>query len=116
MTNGEKKRYEGPELLRDILQRTMNGVMLHIANKERRSPMKGILKRLKNAEGMRDDEVQGEFWSWPKIGKCFCFFKFTNGKMRLIETSHVTKITERKAGNLVFEAKDGVFQIIMTGE
>ena len=78
--------------------------------------MNGILKRIEKAEGMRDDEVQGEFWSWPKIGKCFCFFKFTNGKMRLIETSPVTKITERKAGNLVFEAKDGVFQIIMTGE
>ena len=83
--------------------------------KERILLMNGILKRIEKAEGMRDDEVQGEFWSWPKIGKCFCFFKFTNGKMRLIETSHVIKITERRAGNLVFEAKDGVFQVILTG-
>ena len=77
--------------------------------------MLGMLKKLEHAENMRDDIVEGEFWSWPKIGKCFCFFKFTNGKMRLIETSHVTKITERRAGNLVFEAKDGVFQVILTG-
>ena len=78
--------------------------------------MKGILKRLEEAEGMRDDIVEGEFWSWPKVDKCFCFFKFTDGKMRIIETSHVTKITERSSGEVVFEAKDGVFQVTMTGK
>ena len=78
--------------------------------------MNGILKRLKKAEGMRDDMVEGEFWSWPKVGECFCFFKFFDGKMRIIETSHVTKIITRQAAEVVFEAKDGLFQVIMTGK
>jgi hypothetical protein len=82
---------------------------------ERILMMIGILKRLEHAENMRDDIVEGEFWSWPKIGKCFCFFKFTDGKMRIIETSHVTKIITRQAAEVVFEAKDGLFQVIMTG-
>ena len=78
--------------------------------------MNGLLKRLEKAEGMRDDEVYGEFWSWPKIGACFRFFKFTDGKMRIIETSFVTKITMRNAAEVVFEAKDGVFLVIMSGK
>ena len=77
--------------------------------------MKGVLKRLKNAEGMRDDIVEGEFWSWPKVNKCFCFFNFTDGKMRIIETALVTKIIMRDAAEVVFEVKDGVFQVTMTG-
>jgi hypothetical protein len=78
--------------------------------------MNGILKRLEKAEGMRDDMVEGEFWSWPKVGECFCFFKFSNDKMRIIETSHVTKIITRNAAEIVFAAKDGLFQVIMTGK
>ena len=77
--------------------------------------MNGILKRIKKAVGMRDDFVEGEFWSWPKVDKCFCFFKFSDGKMRIIETSVVTKIIMRDAAEVVFEAKDGVFQVILTG-
>ena len=39
--------------------------------------MYGILKRLENAENMRDDVVKGEFWSLPQSGKrilllCIC--------------------------------------------
>ena len=64
---------------------------------------------------MRDDIVEGEFWSWPKVDKCFCFFKFTDGKMRIIETSLVTKIIMRDAAEVVFEAKDGIFQVTHTG-
>ena len=78
--------------------------------------MNGTLKRLERAEGMRDDMVEGEFWSWPKVGDCFCFFKFSNDKMRIIETSHATKIITHNATEVVFEAKDGLFQVIMTGK
>ena len=78
--------------------------------------MNGILKRLERAEGMRDDMVEGEFWSWPKVGECFYFFKFSDGRMRMIETSHVTKIITCHAVEAVFETKDGLFQVIMTGE
>ena len=78
--------------------------------------MQGILKRLEKAEGMRDDVVEGEFWSWPKVGKGFCFFKFVDGKMRLIETSHVTSILKLFAEEVEFEVKDGRFKIIKTGE
>ena len=78
--------------------------------------MKGIFKRLEKAEGRRDDEVDGEFWSWPKVRACFRFFKFNDGKMRIIETSFVTKIIVCNAIEVVFEAKDGVFQVTMTSE
>ena len=71
--------------------------------------MHGILKRIKNAEGMRDDEVQGEFWSWPKIDKTFCFFKFSNGKMRLIETAKVTQILGEMTNRVEFQTLDGRF-------
>ena len=30
MTNEEKERYEGPELLRDILQRSLNGMKFRL--------------------------------------------------------------------------------------
>ena len=76
--------------------------------------MQGILKRLENAEAMRDDTVQGEFWSWPQVGKGFCFFKFVDGKMRLIETAHVTKILRKYAEEVEFEVKDGRFRVIKT--
>jgi hypothetical protein len=78
--------------------------------------MQGILKRLEKAEGMRDDVVEGEFWSWPQVGKGFCFFKFVDGKMRLIETSHVIKVLRKIAEEVEFEVKDGRFKIIKTGE
>jgi hypothetical protein len=78
--------------------------------------MEGILKRLEKAENMRNDSVQGEFWSWPKIGKGFCFFKFQNGKMRLIETSHVIKILNKNFNEVEFEAKYGRFKIIKTSD
>jgi hypothetical protein len=67
--------------------------------------MKGILRRLENAEAMRNDTVKGEFWSWPQVGKGFCFFKFANGKMRLIETAHVTRIIRKFAEEVEFEVK-----------
>ena len=73
--------------------------------------MIGILRRLKDAEAMRDDAVAGEFWSWPKVGKSFRLFKFSGGKMRLVETSHVKRITRREPGQIAFEAKDGIFQL-----
>jgi hypothetical protein len=78
--------------------------------------MKGILKRLEKAEGMRDDVVEGEFWSWPQAGKGFCFFKFVDGKMRLIETSHVTRILKKFTDEVEFEVKDGRFMIIKTAD
>jgi hypothetical protein len=78
--------------------------------------MQGILKRLENATNMRDDFVEGEFWSWPQVGKGFCFFKFINGKMRLIETSYVTKIYRKFPEEVEFEVVDGRFKIIKTGE
>ena len=73
--------------------------------------MIGILRRLKDAEAMRDDAVKGEFWTWPAVGKSFRLFKFSGGKMRLIETSHVKRITRRERGQIAFEAKDGLFQL-----
>lgn len=36
--------------------------------------------------------------------------------MRIIETSHIARIITRHASEVLFEAKDGVFQIIMTGK
>jgi hypothetical protein len=74
--------------------------------------MKGILKRLDKAEAMRNDTVEGEFWSWPQVGKGFCFFKFANGKMRLIETAHVIRILRKFAEEVEFEVKDGRFKIM----
>ena len=74
--------------------------------------MIGILKRLKDAEAMRDDTVEGEFWAWPKVGKSFRLFKFGGGKMRLIETSHVKRIIRCDPGRIAFEAKDGLFQLV----
>jgi hypothetical protein len=71
--------------------------------------MQGILKRMEKAKGMRDDAVQGEFWSWPKIDKTFCFFKFANGKMRLIETAKVTRIICKMENRVEFETLDGRF-------
>lgn len=78
--------------------------------------MQGILKRLEKAEGMRDDTVEGEFWSWPQVGKGFCFFKFVDGQMRLIETSHVTKIHSKFAEEVDFEVKDGRFKVVKTAD
>ena len=78
--------------------------------------MQGILKRLEKAENMRDDTVEGEFWSWPHEGKGFCFFKFVDGKMRLIETAHVTKIIRKFAEEVEFEVKDGRFKVIKTSD
>ena len=73
--------------------------------------MIGILRRIKDAEAMRDDAVEGEFWTWPKVGKRFCLFKFSGGKMRLVETSCVKAIVERRQGQITFEGKDGLFQL-----
>lgn len=61
--------------------------------------MQGILKRLEKAENMRDDVANGEFWSWPQVGKAFRFFKLNGEQMRLIETSHVTDVPDKKACN-----------------
>lgn len=74
--------------------------------------MIGILRRLKDAEAMRDDAVEGEFWSWPAVGKSFRLFKFSGGSMRLVETSHVRRIDRREPGRISFEAKDGLFQLV----
>jgi hypothetical protein len=78
--------------------------------------MRGVMERLEKAEGMREDRVEGEFWSWPQVGKGFCFFRFADEKMRLIETSHVTKINRKSHSEVEFEAKDGRFKIIKTDE
>ena len=74
--------------------------------------MYGILKRLEKVENMRDDVVKGEFWSFPQLGKGFCFFVFANGNMRLIETAHVTKICCKNPDEVEFEAKDGCFKLL----
>jgi hypothetical protein len=74
--------------------------------------MYGILKRLENAENMRDDVVKGEFWSLPQVGKGFCLFVFANGNLRLIETAHVTRICRKYSGEVEFEAKDGRFRLL----
>jgi hypothetical protein len=50
------------------------------------------------------------------VGKGFCFFKFVDGKMRLIETAHVTKILRKFPEEVEFEVKDGRFKVIKTGE
>ena len=78
--------------------------------------MQGILKRLEKAENMRDDVVDGEFWSWPQVGKEFRFFKFNGERMRLIETSKVIKIHSKFSEEVDFEVKDGRFKVIKTGE
>lgn len=78
--------------------------------------MQGILKRIEKAENMRDDVVDGEFWSWPQVGKEFRFFKLNGEHMRLIETSHVIKIHSKFPEEIEFEVKDGRFKVIKTGE
>jgi len=77
--------------------------------------MKGILNRLEQAEGMRGDSVDGEFYKWPEVGGSFRFFAFTDGKMRTIETSQVIEIIERGGGKMVFRVKDGLFEVTKTG-
>jgi hypothetical protein len=78
---------------------------------ERGNDMIGILRRLKDAEAMRDDAVEGEFWTWPAVGKSFRLFKFSDGRMRLIETSCVESVIKREPGQITFEGKDGLFHL-----